>query len=100
MHDVLRKNEQILQLCFLCLFAAALNAEELLKSVVRMTFQKMPEKRKSFGHAIAISPTLCLTALHRKARLGHAIVIHNCSRERFRRTVILNVLSQRQLTFQ
>jgi hypothetical protein len=69
------------------------NAEELLNSALRISFQKVTEgKRKTLiGNAVAISPTLCLTALHGKARIGHAIILHSYSGEMFRGTVVKNV---------
>jgi hypothetical protein len=70
-----------------------LDAKELLNSVLRISFQKEAEGKgkTSIGNAVAVSTTLCLTSLHGKVRLGHAIVLHSYFGEMFRGTVVKNV---------
>jgi len=72
------------------------NAEELLRSALRISFQKMVEgkKRTLIGNAVAISPTLALTALHGKAKKGHTVVIRTSSGVMLKGTVAMDVFEQ------
>lgn len=76
--------------------AESVNAEELLRSALRISFQKMVDKKRKtlIGNAVAISPTLALTALHGKAKKGHTIILHTSSGVEFNGTVALDVFEQ------
>ena len=73
--------------------ADPVNAEELLRSALRMSFQMIVKKKKKtlIGNAVAISPTLALSALHGKAKKGDAIVLHSITGDKFKGTVAMVV---------
>ena len=65
----------------------------ILESALRMSFEKMINKKKKtlIGNAVAISPTLALSALHGIVEIGHDITLRTRSGVPLRGKVILNV---------
>lgn len=72
--------------------------DSVLKSSSRISFKntnpKCREIQTQFGNAVAISPTLALTALHGIANIGHDITLHTHDGIQLHGKVIFNVFEQ------
>jgi len=71
----------------------SIDPNKMLESALRMSFEKMIKKKKKtlIGNAVAISPTLALSALHGIVGNGHDITLRTRSGAPLRGKVILNV---------